>query len=630
MNRLGVALLGAFVIAIAGPARAQSRVSLHLQTSARHVGVGQTFRVQLSAMVEGGGSTPQNPRLSLPPGISARGPSVASQTQMSINNGQIDQRQGISATWLLTASRPGTYRIGPARVSVGGTPQSSESITVQVDTSGAGSPSTPPSPFGFNPFNPFSGMPGMPSLPGLGSPFDNDTDNNLDSLPPYPDDLRVDHAPDRTAFLRATVTPQRAVVGQEVRLRIYAYGHPSPFREANTSEASRTDFLAYSIVDNSYGEQQYRVPIDGQVWFAMKVREVALFPMHAGTLTIGPMTMGFDGRGYPSQGMGRGLVRKSPPVQVVVTEPPLDGRPAGYRIGDVGRYALSATVDPRSVKAGDAVSVIVKLEGTGNLPYQIKTPEQRGVEFLQPTVTDDVGPHGSAIGGWRKFSYVVRLDKPGQVALGAVTLPYWNPSTNSYGVARADLGKVEVAPNPGAPPADDTQRSDALAGLLKARATLGAPAHAPLRLADRRWFWLALLAGPLGVVATSGSIRVGKRIGERMKARRSSHRTLAQQALDEAATAARAGDGAGAASAVERAVFTAVEAAVGLKARAVLRPDLPAELEQAGLSADAAREIVAVLESCDGLRFTGEAAHAPSDLVERAGALVRRLLRGNA
>ncbi len=630
MRRLGWALLGTCTLAIATPARAQSPVSLRLSTSARHVGVGQTFRVQLSAMVEGGGSTPQSPRLTLPPGISARGPSVSSQTQMTIANGRVEQRQGISATWLLSASHTGTFRIGPARVSVGGATQSSESVTVQVDAAGAGTPSTPPTPFGFNPFNPFSGMPGMPSLPGLGSPFDNDTDNEIDSLPPFPDDLRVDHAPDRTAFLRATVTPQRAVVGQEIRLKVYAYGHPSPFREANTSEASRSDFLAYSIVDNSYGEQQYRVPIDGSVWFAMKVREVALFPMHAGTLTIGPMSMGFDGRGYPSQGPGSGLVRKSVPLQVVVTEPPLKGRPAGYRIGDVGRYALSATVDPRSVTAGDSVSIVVKLEGTGNLPYQIKTPEQRGVEFLEPTVTDDVGPHGGAIGGWRKFSYVVRLDKPGHVALGAVTLPFWNPATNAYGLARADLGNVDVAKNPGAPPPSDTQRDDALAGLLTARASLGAPARAPLRLADHGWFWLALLAGPLGVVVTSGSIRAGKRIGERMRARRTSPRTLVQQALDEAAAAAQTGDSASAASAVERALFTAVEAAVGLKARAVLRPDLPAQLAEAGLSAETAAAIVAVLEDCDGIRFTGEQPGAPADLVGRAAALVKRLLRGDA
>lgn len=628
MKRDAGAVVVAATIAIAIAAPAQAQTSLRLRTSAAHVGVGQTFRVQLDALSAGGGATPQSPRLAVPPGISARGPSVSSQTQVSIVNGQIDQRQGISATWLLTASRAGTYRIGPARVSVGGATQSSDTITVQVDTSSGSGLQPAPQPFGFNPFNPFSGMPGMPSLPGLGSPFDNDndTDNEIANLPPFPEDLRVDHAPDSTAFLRAVVTPDRAVVGQEVRLFVYAYGHPAPFREANTSEASRADFLAYSIVDNSYGEQQYRVPIDGSVWFAMKVREVALFPMHAGTLTIGPMTMGFDGRGYPSQGVGVGLVRKSQPVQVVVTEPPLKGRPAGYRIGDVGHYTLAANVDPRSVKAGEATSVIVKLEGTGNLPYQIKTPEQRGVEFLQPTITDDVGPKGNSIGGWRKFSYVVRLDKPGHVDLGAVTLPFWDPSRQAYGVARAELGGVEVAPNPGAPPPDDSKQNDNLGGLVSVRKTLGPAARAPLRLADHGWFWLALLFAPLSVVVTQGSVRAGKKISERLKARRASHETLAEQALGEARAAARDDDAGRAASAVERAVVIGVEAATGVKARGVLRSDLAGTLEQRGLDAAAASEIATLLDACDAVRFTGAGPTAAA-LTERAGGIVKRLLR---
>ncbi|MEB2313362.1 MAG: BatD family protein [Sorangiineae bacterium] len=614
---------------LASPARAQGTVSLRLRATATHVGVGQPFRVQLDALTSGGGAAPASPRLSVPAGVSARGPSVSSQTQVTIVNGRLEQRQGISATWVLTASRTGTYRIGPAQVRVNGRLEPSDTITVRVDASSGSAPSTPPSPFGFDPFDPFSGMPGMPSLPGFGNPLDNDPDDSdpLANLPPFPDDLRLARAPDDTAFLRAVVTPESAVVGQEVRLRIYAYGHPAPFREANSSEASRTDFLAYSIVDNSYGEQQYRVPIDGDVWYAMKVREVALFPMHAGKLTIGSMTMAFDGRGYAWRGRGQQLTRTSPPIELVVREPPTRGRPAGYRVGDVGSYELGASVEPRSVSAGDSVSVVVKLSGTGNLPYEVKIPAEHGITWLAPTITDDVGPHGRAVGGWRKFSYLVRLDKPGHVALGDVTLPYFDPSKNAYVVARAALGTVEVATRAGAPPPELESRDDPLASLVAPRDALGASARAPLGLADHRWFWLALLAGPLAVLTASGSVRLGRSVGERLRARRSSHETLATRAL---ADAEHATDAAAAASAVERAVFISIEAALDLKARAIVRPELRAALEARGLAPELAGEVESLLDACDAARFTGADVALPGALVPRARELLRALLRATA
>jgi hypothetical protein len=54
-----------------------------------------------------------------------------------------------------------------------------------------------------------------------------------------------------------------------------------------------------------------------------KVREIALFPIRAGRLTIGPMKMAFDGRGYPSSGArnaARELVDR-----ISAIEPPLAG-----------------------------------------------------------------------------------------------------------------------------------------------------------------------------------------------------------------------------------------------------------------------------------------------------------------
>ena len=182
------------------------------------------------------------------------------------------------------------------------------------------------------------------------------------------------------------------VVGEQVTLAIDAYGSRGPFREVSSTEPSHPDFLSFAIITDAHGEQHFRVPIGGTTWFAVKFREFALFPLHAGSLRIGAMDMGFEGRGYQTSSRHAGLRRSSEPIQISVVEPPIASRPPGYRVGDVGSYKLTATVEPRQVMAGDAVSIVVKLEGTGNLPHQLNTPQQRGIEWLEPTIVEDVEP----------------------------------------------------------------------------------------------------------------------------------------------------------------------------------------------------------------------------------------------
>jgi hypothetical protein len=85
-------------------------------------------------------------------------------------------------------------------------------------------------------------------------------------------------------------------------------------------------------------------------------------------------------------------------------------RPPGYALGDVGRFALSAQVQPREIEQGGAVGVHVELSGTGNLPSSLAMGAREGVEWLTPEVHDEVGPTAhDAYGGKRSFDYVVRV-----------------------------------------------------------------------------------------------------------------------------------------------------------------------------------------------------------------------------
>ncbi len=611
--RGSAALLATAVALVARTSSAQ--VTAEAELSASVVEINQPFTLTFSVMVDEATPMPRNPTLVAPAGLTLRGPSVGTKQQVSIAGGRVETRRGINATWTLVAAKPGTYTIGPPRAELGSRTVNGQPRAVQVVPAGKG-PRSSARP-GLDPFDVFRGLPGF-GLPGFGRGADLD---EFEDLPAGPEELRLERAPDPTAFLRAEVEPRRVVVGEQVTLRLYAYGSRGPFREVNSSEPTRADFLSFPILESSATERLERVTIDGTVWFATRVREVALFPLRSGPLLIGSFQMGFGGRGYPAASPHLGLVRQSPTITLDVTEPPAHGRPPGYRLGDVGQFSLNAKVEPRSVQQGEAVSVIATLEGTGNLPHRLDVPSQRGVEWLEPTINDEIGNRGSRVGGWRKFGFVVRLDAAGVVDLGEITLPYWDPSRDAYDTARAILGTVEVKATAGATVAGAPAREDALAPLATPRGTLGEAPSSPRRWADHAWFWLVLGGAPSSVVVGGSSLHAVRRLRERWRTRKASARSLALSALGEAR---KADDAARAAGHLERAVHLALDDALGVRARAVLRGDLEAHLAERGLAPKEAESVRALLDDCDAVRFTG-ASHDAAALVRRTADLLRSL-----
>ncbi len=607
------------------PSTAFSQVRLQTQASGRRFEVGQSFQLEVNALGSGQ-VNPDDPRLPVPPGFEVQGPSIGSRTEVSMNGGVVMQRTGISATWIITPTRAGTFRLGPPSVRLGGSRVVGDPVTVEIVPPGT-LPRRPGGRPGLDPFgwlDPFGG--GSPFPPGLLGPDDRSLEP--EEPPPVPEELRVERAPDPIAFVRAVVTPKRPVVGEQVTLRIYAYGSRGPFREANPTEPSRADFLGYSVVESSYGEDFVRVPIGDTTYFAVKLRELALFPLHAGKLTIGALTMTFDGPHYRGRAP---IVRSSVPIDLDVSEPPLAGRPPGYKLGDAGELSLEATVDPRRVTAGDAVSVIAKLQGTGNIPLSLVTPERRGVEWLDPTLTDKVEPEGSVVKGYRTFSYVVKLHEPGKIDLGELTLPYFNTRKRAYVTLSAALGNVDVAENPNAGKLEpkrtrDDARDKALA--LAPRTKLGAYTPARATFTDDPRFFVLLFGAPALVALAGLGLDLGGRLRRRLAAQRGGPERLAHDALRAADDAARREAVATTAAAVERALFSALEAAADLRARALLRQELRAALAEAGFSEATSTRLLSLLDACEAARFTGKSPKKPPRELAREGrALVAEILR---
>jgi hypothetical protein len=625
-------LLGVLALAV-WPGVARADVDLELNLGARAVGVGEPFRVDLSAMSQDD-DTPENPQLTAPDAFEIQGPTIGTRQQVSISGMRMVRQSGISATWILSATRPGIYSIGPASVSTASGVKRSTVVQIQVLEQ--------PNPAnrlggrrrqrGLDPLDPFDSFGGL-------DPFDDMLDRmrrrspDLDRLPDAPDGIAVESPPDPIAFLSARVDKTEAVVGEQITLSIYAYGGRGVFQEASGArEPPLQDFLAQRLVEDPSRQPVYQFTAQGHPWIAVKVREVALFPLRAGELEIGPLKLGFLGRRYPDEARGGGGVwRSSQALRIHVTEPPAAGRPPGYT-GEVGEFALAAGVEPRSVVAGDAVAVSATVKGQGRLPSTLKLPEQAGVEWLEPTLTDQSSVNDSRVGGTRRFSYVVRLRRPGEVDLGQLSLPFFNPSTRQYQVRSVALGKVVVTPSAQAAAAPSAAGSAGprLSELAALRLTPGA-APAPARyFADRLGFWALLALGPGLVLVVTGGLRAGRSLRAAWRRRDSSESAQAVQALKEAKLAHKASDFAGVASGIERALYRALGAATGLKLRAVMRSELASTLGRSGIERALADQAVALLDTCDHIRFArGQGIDAEAQ-IRAAEALIKQLARRSA
>ncbi len=598
------------------PVRAQSGVRHSLSADARVVEVGEPFRVTFTVLAEAGAAEPTAPSLPAPAGVTLRGPSVSSQQQVSIVNGQIARSVGISATWVATASRTGRLTFGPAKARVGTVTVRSDPIIVEVVAAGKG---TAPSqrrrtrdPFGF--FDPFSSP--FPSLPGFEPPAAAPPEE--EESPWVPDEFRTERALEADVFLRSLARPRRVVIGEQVTFTVLLYARRSLRLEGSVKEPQHPDFIAHPIVENPRDQAEYRVRIGDEVWTAMKAREVALFPVRTGRLAISPMTMSLR-----VVGSRRSIERSTSAMEVVVEEPPASGRPPGYALGDVGRFTLEAAVEPREVAAGEAVSVVLTVRGSGSFPLRVRVPQQAGVEWLPPTTSDGITMTDGRPSGWRRLSHVVRLERPGTVDLGEVTLPHWDPARGAYAMARARLGVVRVTGTAAAPSAGGA--GEALEGLLDLRPALGAPARPRLAWGDRAGFWALLAGGPLGVWLLGLGVRGGRQLAASWSRREPSAWALARRELAAARRAAGEGATAAVAGGCERALHHAVLARTGVSIRGALRAELSERLGAAGLDAGGAARLVALLDDLDAARFTGPGAVDAPAFVARATALVREL-----
>ncbi|MEZ4300231.1 MAG: BatD family protein [Polyangiaceae bacterium] len=600
---------------------AQSAPEVTAHLSDTEVEVGEPFSVELKAMSEGGSPTATDPDLRPPSGFSVSGPMISTQSYMQFGAGGRRVQQGIGATWNLVASTPGTFTIPAPSVRWNSQILRATPLTVKVVPQGT-RPRKRPGGFLFPGGSPFGSSPF-----GSNWPFGNQGGDDLEDYAES-QDLSLPRAPYNDVFLHAVADKKKVVVGEQVTISVFRYRTANSVADvAESRPMPLTDFLRYPLVGDA-GVQTTQIARAGNRRFIVRMLDkVAAFPLHAGSLHTGAFSESY----IPLSRRGR-IQRTSEDLAIEVVEPPLKDRPPGYRLGDVGRFQVTSLVQPRRIQEGGSVAVTVKVTGAGNFPTSLSMPEKTGIDWLDPEKKETIEAQGGELVGFRSFGYVVRLTKPGTVDLGTIELPYYDPRTRRYQVARSQLGTVEVTPSPTTKPApsaapEEPPKSDApFDNLPPPRKDLSPYSAEPREMLLPGYrFPLAVAAPPAFAVLALAGLGAARRARDRMKERRAAPKTLAQAALADARKLEKSGDHRGAAAAIERAVILAIEDATAIKARGVLKEDLPRELQDNGVAEDIARRAADLLSACDLARFDPLAAE--SVRAADAQALVSELAR---
>jgi len=224
------------------------------------------------------------------------------------------------------------------------------------------------------------------------------------------------------------------------------------------------EFSLNRLFTNQVTQGQER--INGEMYNTFILR-FSVFALTAGNYSIPPLAFEYDEIRQTGHrrvnpffndffedffGGGTQAVRQTThtaPFSVTVKPLPPNA-PTGFN-GSVGRFTLSATVEPGSVPAGEALTLRITLRGNtraANVGDPV-LPELKDCDIFTPerqAVTDT----GAAGFSTRKtYRYLIIPKTEGALNLGPVTYPYLDPESGTYRIASADQLTVNVTQGKG-------------------------------------------------------------------------------------------------------------------------------------------------------------------------------------
>lgn len=259
---------------------------------------------------------------------------------------------------------------------------------------------------------------------------------------------------DEPVWLKLVVARDEVVVGETFPVELHLY-----FQSIRDPTAPRFDLDGF-VVGRSVSPVQAVTYRRGQSW-SVVVWRFAVTATKPGTLKVGPAEVDLTlltvvpGQRRPNspfddffgpQREAKRVTVKSREHPLKVMAPPSMGRPGGYS-GAVGKFRFNGSVNPKTVAAGDPVTVRLTIEGEGNLegldfPEWPDDPSFR----VYPGTNGFVASDALGLKGARTMEYVVVPERPGKLALPVPPLVAYDPQARRYETVPGPSLALEVTP----------------------------------------------------------------------------------------------------------------------------------------------------------------------------------------
>ncbi len=368
---------------------------------------GQQFRLSFTLNKRGN-------KLKLPPGLNDNfqilmGPSTGQSFSSSTINGKTTAETTYSYTYILRAKNEGTFELRPASIEADGKVIESNSLEIRVVKA--------------------QSQPQSSQQQGGNKQSQQRSASNVD--------LGKDNL-----FVRVEFSKRSAYRGEQIVATVKLYSHPeigiSGFEEVNlpTYEGFYTQDLEMpkniNLSREVYNDRIYQVGV---------LKKTILFPQQNGQIKIDPFSLSvlvrqqvkarsFFDDFFDNYRTVRARIT-SDPVTINVKDLPTE--PANF-MGGVGNFNVSSEISNIDVTTNDAVTLTVKINGSGNIRL-IRTPELKlpsDFEVYDPKATDNVKATDNGVSGTKTIEYLFQPRFEGDYKIPAIKFAYFNPATGTY------------------------------------------------------------------------------------------------------------------------------------------------------------------------------------------------------
>jgi hypothetical protein len=333
----------------------------------------------------------------------------------SFVNGRMETRQGRTITKVLRPLKVGSLKISQIQVRVSGKSLTSPDITLEVVSAGQGTP--PP--------------PGLGSRGGMG--IRGSGRRNGGSGP--------------AVFVRAEVDKNQLYKGEQVIVSYYLYSRVRMMNVVPDVFPQLTGFLREELeMPIASGRTtSERVVVEGIAYERALLVRYAAYPVQTGKLRMDSIGIKYnyiaggqanDGEdedlfmGLFNQMTPRVGTARSEGLPVEVLPLPEVGKPSSFT-GAVGDFQITATADKTELRANEPLTVLIKVEGRGNLAAigQPKVQWPEGVELYDSKGRTQAGRGGV---GSKVFEVLLIPRTPGEFTVPGFEFSYFDPAQKVY------------------------------------------------------------------------------------------------------------------------------------------------------------------------------------------------------